>query len=295
MKKGFKIIPILLIGLGLCSFTPEMPGDTILYFDSVDFTGKQYRNIHSCVQNKLGRFSQIDLHQFDYKTYIKRENWFFGVDNSYEEIPQKFSATYKFNNYIDLPIKIVSNDRVSANSTLERHVETIYGEEYNYSEVYSFAKSSMQTVSSSFEIGLGLFIDPLELTAKASSEVEVSNEIRNSFTYSNNATFTFQMKTSENIVYNNENNFDVYYQRCYRQRYELYFTNVFSNNIRSYVSNQDIWGKDYTNIYTNGPGIGCYFTFKAVDIPYFHVTEYKDNSTGEREVINLENSNVVFF
>ena len=90
----YRISALFMVLMGACSFKPEMPADEVQYFDSADFTGKPYRNIHYCIQNTLGCFEQIDSYdvtsiaksitQTNTETYLETSNYFNSISSSYD-------------------------------------------------------------------------------------------------------------------------------------------------------------------------------------------------------------------
>ena len=295
MKLKFKFAVCTSIFLFCCSFDPETPPDEPWYFDSVSFVGKNYANIHCSYQKVLRQFDHIDRIEHDYKDYIIEDGWFFGVGDIYKSLPGLQSNVYKFRKYIDIPIITLSNDYVNAGSTLKKTVTTTYSKTYSYQEVYNFAYTTMSTVSSSYNIGIGAKFDPINFSTGATTEFEVSQELKQELGYSTSQSYLFEQVNKENINYNNNNDFNVYFQRCYRQRYEIYFINVFPHEYEQRLTYSDTWVNKYDYLERLGKGTSCSYIFKPIDSPYFHTSIYKDTDKGTREIINLENDSVNFF
>lgn len=295
MKLKCKIVLCTSIFLFSCSFTPSMPGDEPFYLDSVSFEGKNYANIHCSYQNDLGRIYHIDEVFHDYADFVVRENWFFGAGNEYKQYPLKVSEVYKFKNYVDLPIITLSNDYVNSDNTLKKTFTTTYSETYSYKQVYNFAYSKMATMSLTYNIGLGVAFDPINFIENMSCNFEISESLKKELSYTSEQAYLFEQVSTEEINYTNNHDFNVYYQRAYRQRYEVYFINVFPCMYEQQIKASDMWGKNYTYLQQYGKGISCSYIFRPVDSPYFHSTIYKDCNDGAKEVLNLQNDSVVFF
>lgn len=290
MKKILNLFLIIVSFFALASFEEPDVGDVKNTYTSVDRTNLSYLCYHRQNHAIFGEIKQISG-EVRKSSRIIQDNWL--VSDVYDNIPDILYSVYEFEKYVDVPISIKSVTKLDSGQKIERSRETIYSEEFVNSQITSSGVSYLNSFSVNFNYNYGIDLDVFEFGSSLENEILIESELNKKFTYSKNYKYSFEEKITESETWQNDYSFPIYYQCNYRQKFKMYFVNVYQYQYE--VRKETEFGcTKYSYINQGLLGLETYYTLVPVDPPYYHVSKYYDNEQGVRVPLNLSHSNIVY-
>lgn len=243
----------------------------------------------------LGSLNKIsDVTNTSSRTVYK-SNWASWQEAISENYTTDIDQIYAFEKYVDMPIEVLSNERLEAHESKSYTFSEKYEYECSIKKTISSSHSSSEAASISSEIASGILIDGMNISGKLSSTYSVENSSSNSFqvTYANGKKLTMQKDYTERYT-NNSNNY-CYVKRCIRSKFKVYlayeYTNIYSCE---HYGSGFLWADDnwkYTYKYTKCTS--AQFVFVPQNDPYYSISYYQDDYSGKTVYVGETNNNIV--
>ena len=220
-------------------------------------------------------------------------------NNERKYFPNLLSVTYKFDKYIDLPLEVINSESLSPKSEMTFEIEETearYESKETTSEVgfdvsLTYQKEISQEVIG--EVNLGVLVLSGSVTNSDSFAIETSlyGKIQNILkqeTYYNRI-----VKKSYSIE--NTSNEYLYYDYCYRQKFEMYFTMVFEIDYKKTPFDNPDGSTFYNYTIESYQGVKTYLYLLPIENVYHELSVYHNDANGNKVIKDKTHSNILYF
>lgn len=274
----------------LTSFEEPDVGDVKHTYSNIDRTNLTYLSYHRQKHIVFGEIKQISGEIRNTSKCIQ-DNWL--LADIYSDFPNELYAVYEFEKYIDVPISIKSVTKLDAGQKIERSRQIINSQELTNQQITSEGFRYLNNFSNNYDYNYGVMLDALNFGYDTSHKILIESELEKNITYSKTYTYSLEEIITESEIWENLNSFPEYYQVNYRQKFKMYFVNVYQY-LYEIIAKSQFGCTTYEYKRSGLIGSHTYFTLVPVDPPYYHVSRYYDDDLGIRKPLNLNHENIVY-
>ena len=202
--------------------------------------------------------------------------------------------------YVDFATRILYTHYLSPDQSIQTTIAETSTYSYSASQYLEIAESRYNgsTLSTSFSSSAYVTFEDIINVGDESTETksyEFSDTISNKYSSEKTKTYTFSSTSSTVYNFHNANDFGIYVQVEYRQKFIMHFIERTNINDKQHANDRGIHGTDYTytsscSIYDNA------VLLIPVDSPYYCVSQYADNAQGKRVYLDkTEMNNILYY
>lgn len=206
--------------------------------------------------------------------------------------------TYTFQKYVDIQIKQLHSRKVDAGEQKSFTIEpTQMDEEFVSTTVTNSMRIYMKYCNTtSMNLGTGVPIDRIEISAGVtnSSTIKTGGELSKTINQTKENRTRYYVGTEKMFLFDNTKSaFDVYFELCFRQKNQIYFTTKYEI-MYDVVKKKSGLTTTYTYKEIGYKPVGVYVFLLAVENPYFTLSKYYDNSRGIKEILQESTNNIIY-
>lgn len=324
MKK--KIVVLLLLGvvcLGMTAFCPVSaseilpiqlvgpdiePGGGSMQINSIDISSSScvsdIKDFSGFFHSDFGRIQKIsDSTAYDWESRIIYNSFWTGQDSVYEEYETFRYDTYTFENYVDLPVRVLYSRKLPINETATFTLETTDAYEETVQTTSKTATQFYWEFCSALNFSTGNAISLSDVNSSG-SQLQSSAGIKIGGTFANEIENYIRSSVYYSVVYretyyldNRNSDREIYFDLNFRQKFKIYFTTKYQYNYetKQWGSGAFGWDQHWEYDFKNYTPIGTYVFLIPMDSPYFEISRYYDNASGRKELIpTSENDHIVY-
>lgn len=281
-------------------------------FDTLDFVERNIGTTQDNIdQYVLDVYNNKNHNKFGHITYdssallTKEEQTYqsgiFPNDQHFTTLDALKSYSFYFDEfYIDVPVEILYIRNIPAN------VGAVFTSEFQYEHseltetTTTFAMDLLFefTLTSGYEIGVELPIDfiVLNLSQYFEGSIGFSASLFYEIQTMTSSYTHFSSVISETYSIHNSNNFPIYAQLNFRQKFRLYFTvNLKYDYIVTETTTGIFQDKSWTYDHVGTNVDSVTFFLLPEDDPYFDVSKYYDDADGTKTILEKSHPSILYF
>lgn len=224
------------------------------------------------------------------------KNWF---KEEWHDFPTLCTYVSEATKYVDFATRAIYTHYLRPDESIVTTITETGSHTYTSSQYLEMAESRYEAISLSESYSTSIFstFDDIQLaTSKnTATDYEFSTTIVNKYSSEKTKSYSFTSSASTTYNFHNTNNFGIYVQVEYRQKFLIHLIERKNINDVQHPNDRGVHGTDYT--YTSSNTIfDKRILLLPVDQPYYCVSQYADNSQGKRVYLDkTEMNNILYY